>query len=88
MEKEYSICQSCGMPMEKESDFGTNQDGSKNNEYCIFCYKNGAFVDEGLTMQEKIEKNVEIAVKTGMDEDVARNLAVATIPTLKRWKKR
>lgn len=88
MEKEYSICQSCGMPMEKESDFGTNQDTSKNYEYCTFCYKNGSFVDEGITVEEKIEKNIQIAMKTGMEEDVARNLAEATIPTLKRWKKK
>jgi len=23
------ICQSCGMPLRKDEDFGTNQDGSK-----------------------------------------------------------
>lgn len=87
MEEKYGVCQSCGMPMEKEEHFGTNQDKSKSDEYCVFCFKDGSFVDEGITMQEKIEKNVQMAVKTGMSEDVARNLAQATIPTLKRWKK-
>ncbi|MFA4967923.1 MAG: zinc ribbon domain-containing protein, partial [Candidatus Margulisiibacteriota bacterium] len=32
MEKQ-SICQSCSMPMREEADFGTNADGSKNQEY-------------------------------------------------------
>jgi len=27
---EAQICQSCGMPMEKSEDFGTNADGSKD----------------------------------------------------------
>ena len=31
---ELKICQSCGMPMESEDDFGTNADGSPNSDYC------------------------------------------------------
>ena len=30
-----NICQSCGMPLEKEDDFGTNANGSKSEEYCF-----------------------------------------------------
>jgi len=41
------ICQSCGMPMQKNEDFATNTDGSKNEEYCHFCYK-----EEDLQMKE------------------------------------
>ena len=36
MEKLGPICQSCGMPLQKSEDFGTNPDGSKNQEYCHF----------------------------------------------------
>ena len=36
------FCQSCGMPLTPEI-LGTNADGSKNEEYCINCYKDGAF---------------------------------------------
>src|SRR5674536_232089 len=28
------ICQSCGMPVKKNEDFGTNADGSKSENYC------------------------------------------------------
>jgi hypothetical protein len=59
------ICQSCGMPLQKEEDFGTNENGSKNNEFCHFCFQNGRFTDEGITMDEKIEKNINIAMNMG-----------------------
>jgi len=40
----------------KNEDFGTNTDGSKSKEYCHFCYKDGKFLDEGITMEQKIGK--------------------------------
>ena len=81
------ICQSCGMPMTNKEDFGTNSDGSKNKEYCRFCYKKGKYTDEGITMKQKIEKNIEIAKKMGMPEEQAKEMANNIIPKLKRWKK-
>ena len=81
------ICQSCGMPLQKEEDFGTNENGSKNNEFCHFCFQNGRFTDEGITMYEKIEKNINIAMNMGISEDKAKEMANNTIPNLKRWKK-
>ena len=39
-------CQSCGMPLVSDTDYGTNQDGSKNNEYCAFCFKDGKFTHD------------------------------------------
>jgi len=81
-----TICQSCGMPM-NENDFGTNTNGTKNKEYCHFCFKNGKLTDDGITMEEKIKKNIEIAKKMGMPEEKAKFLAENTIPKLKRWKK-
>lgn len=80
-------CQSCGMPMQKNEDFGTNTDGSKNEDYCHFCYKDGKFTDEGITMEEKISKNIEMAKKMGVPEERAREVANNTIPKLKRWKR-
>ncbi len=40
--QELKICQSCGMPMQEEQ-YGTNQDGSRNEKYCCYCYKDGGF---------------------------------------------
>jgi hypothetical protein len=82
------ICQSCGMPMKKQEDFGTEQDGELSEEYCKHCYNNGKFTDEGITLKEKTEKLIKISVEQlGMSEDQARTLAENTLPNLKRWKK-
>jgi len=37
---EQKFCQSCGMPLTADL-LGTNADGSRNMDYCIFCYKDG-----------------------------------------------
>ena len=81
------ICQSCGMPLQKEEDFGTNANGSKSEKYCFHCFQNGEFLDEGITLEGKISKNVKFAVQMGMSEDEAWKLASEVLPKLKRWKK-
>ena len=88
MEKLEPICQSCGMPLQKNEDFGTNADDSKNQDYCHFCFAKGDFTDKGITMEQKIEKLVNIAVsQMNMPETEAREMANKIIPTLKRWRK-
>jgi hypothetical protein len=75
------------MPLQKEEDFGTNANGSKSEEYCFHCFQNGKFLDEGITLEGKISKNVKFAVQMGMSEDEAWKLASEVLPKLKRWKK-
>ena len=83
------ICQSCGMPMQKDEDFGTNADGSKNEECCHFCYKDGKFTEPDITMEQKIDKVVGIAtLQMNMPEAQAREMANNIIPKLKRWQNR
>ena len=50
---EQKFCQSCGMPMTNET-LGTNADGSRNDDYCIYCYKDGKFTQD-MTMEQMIE---------------------------------
>ena len=83
---ETVICQSCGMPMKQDGDFGTNRKGSKSKEYYMFCFKEGQFTDEGITLVQKIEKNIMIAKGMGISEDQAKRMAEKVIPTLKRWR--
>ncbi len=87
MEKFNPICQSCGMPLDKDPQKGgTNEDQSKSDTYCSFCYKDGKFLDGEISLHDKIEKNVQIAViKMGIPEEKAREMAVSIIPKLKRW---
>ena len=87
MENKNLICQSCGMPLDKDPyKGGTNLDQSKSDKYCSFCFKEGKFMDEGITLEQKIEKNIKMAVNTGMPQDKAQEMAESILPNLERWK--
>jgi uncharacterized protein YciI len=82
------ICQSCGMPLFKDpKGGGSHADKSKSTEFCSFCYEKGHFTDERITLEEKINKNVQIGVAVmGLTEQEARLKAESIIPFLERWK--
>ena len=80
------ICQCCAMPMADETLYGTNADGSKNSDYCIYCYKDGKFL-QSATMEEYIEMMVPFAAQADMTGDQMRQYCKKVYPTLKRWKK-
>lgn len=46
------FCQSCSMPLDKPELLGTEKDGSKSQEYCKYCYQNGAFTNPDMTLKE------------------------------------
>ena len=48
---EQKFCQSCGMPL-TEDILGTNADGSKNEDYCMYCYKDGKFLQECRSLKK------------------------------------
>ena len=83
---EVVVCQSCGMPMMATEDFGTNKDGSQNDEYCTYCFQDGEFTWNG-TLEEMINKQAGMATQMGMSEEDARNMATDNLPKLKRWSK-
>ncbi|HOJ91894.1 MAG TPA: zinc ribbon domain-containing protein, partial [Saprospiraceae bacterium] len=83
MENKNLICQSCGMPLDKDPyKGGTNLDQSKSDKYCSFCFKEGKFMDEGITLEQKIEKNIKMAVNMGMPQDKAQEMAESILPNL------
>lgn len=51
--EEMKFCQSCGMPL-SEDVLGTNADGSQNEDYCMYCFKDGAFTGD-FTMEQMVE---------------------------------
>lgn len=80
------ICQSCGMPIRSDDMIGTNADGSRNDEYCIFCFEDGGFTFNG-SYDDFVEKQVKIAQeKMGLPANKARETANGVLPNLKRWK--
>lgn len=84
------FCQSCGMPLTDDLR-GTNADGSKSDDYCVYCYKDGAFTGN-FTMEEMVEfcsmyveeynKNTGENLTCCEYKEVLRSF----YPTLKRWK--
>lgn len=88
-EMNQRFCQSCGMPMGGTDElYGTNADGSKNEEYCKYCFEKGEFTFNG-TMEEEIEICIPhmVAANPDMSEEEARKRMLEWFPTLKRWKK-
>ena len=88
---EMKFCQSCGMPLTEEI-LGTNADGSKNQDYCIYCYKDGAFTSD-CSMEEMAEHCSKFVAEynkhTGQNltaEEYKQGL-LQFFPTLKRWEK-
>ena len=84
------ICQSCAMPMADDSVWGTNKDGTKNSDYCIYCYKDGKFL-QNLTMDEMIEHCAQFIneVNKGLPQPITREEYIGQMkmyfPNLKRW---
>ncbi|KZE75584.1 transcriptional regulator [Paenibacillus jamilae] len=79
-------CQSCGMPLEHEDQYGTDAQHHKTDEYCKYCYQDGAFVQPDLTMEGMIQQCVPIMVEEGMQKEEATSMLHNYLPYLKRWR--
>lgn len=81
------FCQSCGMPMEKPKDFGTDVTGYRVNDFCHWCFSNGVFINPDMTLPQMIDKCVEAMTARGlMPAAEARALMTDVLPKLKRWR--
>lgn len=82
----YRACQSCGMPLKRDSGGGgTNADGSKSDRYCSHCFVDGAFTRPNITaaeMQELVQGKLK---EMGLPLAIGRFLTRG-IPELERWK--
>lgn len=79
------------MPLAEEELFGTNADGSKNEDYCVYCFKDGAFTSRD-TMEEMIAHNLQYldefngAGGTNFTKEEALEEMRKFFPQLKRWR--
>ena len=84
-------CQSCGMLLVKSGDKGTESDGRKSEEYCVFCYQHGQFTQD-ISIEELIERNLQDLDSWNQEnglhltEQEARAELQKFLPTLKRWR--
>lgn len=87
---EQKICQSCGMSMTSAEEFGTDKNGTLNQDYCIYCFKNGNFTDN-WTMEEMIANYASSpdSLKDEKGNSISKETFIANmrayLPTLKRW---
>lgn len=81
------FCQSCGMIINQPDLLGTEVDGSKSENYCVCCYKDGEFTQPDATLEQMIE----ISAKRWSDHDPfvtyeqAKAQMEKVLPHLEHW---
>jgi hypothetical protein len=79
-------CQSCGMPMAKDTaGGGTEADGAKSAKYCSHCYQRGAFTQPSMTAKE-MQAQVKGKLKEMKFPGFVAGFMTAGIPKLERWR--
>lgn len=78
-------CQSCGMPLSRDPrGGGTNADGSRNTEYCSYCYRDGEFTEPDISAEGMMIKVEGMLREMHFPGFLARRFA-KSIPSLARW---
>ncbi|MBP2134593.1 molecular chaperone DnaK (HSP70) [Methanomicrobium sp. W14] len=84
--RDIPLCESCGMPMKNDEEFGTEADGSKSMEYCTYCYRNGKFIEPDMTIDEAVSKYAPAMAKgLNMPLDKAKIMVKTYLSSLPRW---
>lgn len=81
------FCQSCGdVPLTEDKFYGKNADGSKNEDYCCYCFPSGSFNKPDETLEEMVESMVPDYAGTEKypDAESARKMLFERIRNLKR----
>jgi Putative zinc ribbon domain len=86
-ESKGPFCQSCAMPLQRPEDLGTATGGGRSEEYCRYCFVDGAFTAPDITLPAMIDLCTGILVQRGMLKDQAHTLMSDTLPTLRRWQR-
>jgi len=79
-----NFCQSCSMPLDNAEMLGSEKDGSKSQEYCKYCYQDGAFIAPAMSLKEMTSVVISEMRKRNIDQKVI-DMAVNSLPHLKRW---
>lgn len=75
------------MPLARDEDAGTEADGSRSAEYCIYCYRDGAFTEPDLTREEAVRKYAPMmAADLEMPLEGAEEMVRQHLSTLPRWR--
>lgn len=80
------FCQSCTMPIDNPEDRGIEKDGSKSDDYCKYCYQDGAILNPEMTLDEMKTIVTTQMRKMNLPEQLIQQ-SHSMLPGLKRWKK-
>ena len=80
------ICQCCGMPLDDDAVISRDKDGSRNEDYCKWCYADGEYVYSD--MDDLIEVCLPHMVNEQFSEEQARSYLKNALPMLDYWKRR
>ncbi|WP_395625551.1 zinc ribbon domain-containing protein [Daejeonella sp.] len=80
-----NICQSCSMPIALDHVKGSEKDGTKSTNYCIYCYENGAFKDPQITLGQMISSVEKQMEKMNLPGKLIE-ASISKIPKLNRWR--
>jgi hypothetical protein len=85
MKNDEQVCQSCCMPL-SEAERGTEADGEKSKDYCIYCYKEGEFTkpESTLEMMIDISANIWSEKDPNVTVEQAKAQLAKKLPLLKR----
>jgi hypothetical protein len=75
------------MPLAKPEDFGTDPAGYRVNDFCHYCFANGAFTEPNISMEKMLDRCVIVMSQQGvMPAAAARARMANLLPRLKRWR--
>ena len=80
-------CQCCSMPIADPELHGTEHDGTPSDAFCKYCYQDGSFTADGVSMDEFIEATADMEAQAlGITREEAVSLLGTLLPHLKRWR--
>lgn len=84
--RQVEDCESCGYPLRRPPDHGTEADGSPSGIFCSVCYQNGAFVHDTVDVAEFLTKAApDIAKFRGGSVGKIKLTLKKELPKLPRW---
>lgn len=63
-----NLCQSCGIPLKDETDFGTEKDGTLSTKYCEKCYQDGEWTKTDLAFDGMYAYNLKKFQESDMNK--------------------
>ncbi len=82
-----NICQSCGMPLTTEEQYGTNEDGTPSYDYCVHCFQKGEFTNQTENLDEFVDAMLEAMEANPHAPKIGKEEAKDMLENLGRWKK-